>query len=106
MMIHFLVVHVTLLLIVAFFILFAASRADGLIRLFGTVLGVWVVIVAVLHVVAFCMPGMMGMKGMHEGMMHGQWMHHWGSADAGYATTPVQPAPPATPAAPSTPKKP
>jgi hypothetical protein len=103
MTIHFLVLHVTLLLIVAFFILFAASRADGLLRLFGNVLGGWVVIIAVLHILAFCMPGMLGMKGMHEGMMHGQWMHHWGSSDAGPATTPVQPAP-AT--APATPKKP
>ena len=103
MMIHFLVVHVTLLLIVAFFILFAASRADGLLKLFGSVLGVWVVIVAVLHIVAFCMPGMMGMKGMHEGMMHGQWMHHWGPEAPTAAPAPA--ATPATPPAPA-PKKP
>jgi hypothetical protein len=98
MMIHFLVVHVTLLLILAFFILFAASRADGLLKLFGGALGLWVVIIAVLHVVAFCMPGMMGMKGMHDGMMHGPWAHHWGSEAPAAAPAPA----PATPA----PKKP
>jgi uncharacterized membrane protein required for colicin V production len=101
MTIHFLVLHVTLLLIVAFFILFAASRADGLLKLFGSVLGVWVVIVAVLHIVAFCMPGMMGMKGVHDGM-HGQWMHHWGSEAPTAAPAPAVAPAPAMPA----PKKP
>jgi len=96
-MIHFLIVHVTLLLILAFFILFAASRANGLVKLLGNVLGVWVVIVAILHIVAFCMPGMMGMKGIHEGMMHGNWMRHWGSDAA------ANPAPAATPPAPKKP---
>jgi hypothetical protein len=101
MTIHFLVLHVTLLLIVAFFILFAASRADGLLKLFGGVLGIWVVLIAILHVVAFCMPGMMGMKGVHDGM-HGQWMHHWGSEAPTAAPAPAVAPAPAMPA----PKKP
>ena len=97
-MVHFLVVHVTLLLIVAFFILFAASKAEGLVALLGNVLGVWVVIVAILHIVAFFMPGMFGMKGgpgmMHDRMMRGPWMHHWGEPTP---TTPAQPIPPPAP---------
>ena len=97
-MVHILIVHVTLLLIVAFFILFAASRAEGLVALLGNVLGVWVVIVAVLHIVAFFIPGMFGMKG--EGMMrdgmHGHWMHHWGEPQAAPAQ-PAQPVPPPAP---------
>ena len=95
-MIHFLVLHVTVLLIVAFFILFAASKADGIVGLFGKVLGVWVVLVALLHVVGFFMPGMMGMKPgmMPGGMMHGHWMHHMGSDGAQPAPmTPAMPAP-------------
>jgi hypothetical protein len=109
--IHFLIAHVTILLIVAFFILFAASKADGLIKLFGTILGAWVVIVALLHVVGYFVPGMMGAKGpgmWHEGMMREHWMHHWGEQAPAPAAVPVQPAPaPATPApkAPA-PKKP
>jgi hypothetical protein len=100
-MIHFLIMHVTVLLIVAFFILFAASKADGMVGLFGKVLGVWIVLVAILHIVAFFAPGVMGMKpgAMPGGMMHGHWMHHWGPDSA-------QPAAPTPPAAPATPKKP
>lgn len=91
-MIYFLLMHVTLLLIVAFFILFAASKAEGIVSLFGNILGVWVVLVALLHIVGFLMPGMMGKAGMMEGGMHGHWMHHGGQEDA-------QPAPAAAPAA-------
>src|SRR5579863_3642687 len=100
-----LIVHVTLLLVVAFFILFAAQKADGLVSLLGTVLGVWVVIVAVLHVVGFFMPGMMGMKDMHESGMREHWMHHWGYDSASPTAAPNQPVPPAQPATPA-PKKP
>jgi len=98
--VHFLLLHVTVLLILAFFILFAAQKADGLVALFGYALGVWMLIVAVLHVAAFFMPGMMGMKG---DMMHGRWMHHW-AGEAQPQTAPAAPAQPAptTPA----PKKP
>lgn len=105
-MVHFLIAHVTILLVVAFFILFAASKAEGIVALFGNVLGVWVVIVAILHIVGFFMPGMMGMKGpgmMHDGMMHGHWMHHW---DGDAQTAPATPAQPAPAQAVPAPKKP
>ncbi|HKD21515.1 MAG TPA: hypothetical protein VKB71_05855 [Rhizomicrobium sp.] len=110
-MIHFLILHVTVLLIVAFFVLFAASKADGIVRLFGNILGLWLVLVAVLHIVGFFVPGALGMKGMHEGMMHDHWMHHMGDTAAPAATpATVAPSPAATPApatpAPATPAKP
>jgi hypothetical protein len=98
--VHFLVLHVTVLLIVAFFILFAASKAEGIVALFGRILGAWVVLVAILHVVGFFVPGMMGMKG--DGMMHDHWMHHWGeqAAPAGAAPASATPAQPAAPTKP------
>lgn len=95
MMMHFMLVHVTILLILAFFILFAASKADGLVRLLGYVLGVWLVVAAVLHVAAPFVPGM---SAMHEGMMHERWMHHWDKEPL--PTQVPAPAQPATPAAP------
>jgi len=88
-MVHALILHVTLLLILAFFILFAASKAEGLVALFGNVLGIWVIAVAVLHIVGYFMPGMMGMHG--EGVMHDQWMHHWGGQPAPAPATPNKP---------------
>jgi hypothetical protein len=94
--IHFLIAHVTVLLIVAFFILFAASRADGVVALFGNILGAWVVIVAVLHVAAFFVPGLMGMK---SGAPHGHWiMHMEGNGAPPPMASPVPLAPPAAPA--------
>ena len=104
MMMHFMLVHVTILLILAFFILFAASKADGFVRLLGYVLGAWLVIAAVLHVAAPFVPGM---SGMHEGMMHGRWMQHWGNGEPQALPTQVPPpAQPATPASPPAPKTP
>lgn len=103
-MLHFLIAHVTVLLIVAFFILFAASKAEGIISLFGNILGVWVIVIAILHVVAHFMPGTFGMK---PGTMHGHWMHHWGEQQTAPApaAAPAKPAPaPAKPA--PAPKKP
>jgi hypothetical protein len=108
---HFLIAHVTILLVVAFFILFLAQKADGIVSLFGNILGAWVVIIAVLHVVGFFVPGMMGT--MHGGMMHEHWAHDWGgksdtaAPQPAPAAAPAKPAPmQAAPAAPATPKKP
>lgn len=111
-MLHHVIIHVTMLLIVAFFILFAAQKADGFVSLLGNILGVWVVIVAVLHIVGLFMPGMMGMKSpgmMHDGMMHEHWVHGWGGKSDGAAPMPAPAAAPATPApaqAAPAPKKP
>ena len=105
---HFMIMHIAMLLIVAFFIFFAAQKADGLVSLFGNVLGALLVLGALFHIVGLFVPGL-GMKmGMHDdGMMRGHWMHHEDAQPA----TPMQPdaAPaPAKPAAPApaAPKKP
>lgn len=105
-MVHFMLMHVTVLLIVAFFVLFAASKAEGIVRLFGYLLGAWLMLGAVLHVVGFFMPGTLGMKpGMHGGMMHDHWMHHWGQTEQPAPAKPA-PAPAAAPPATPAPKKP
>jgi hypothetical protein len=105
---HFMIMHVAMLLIVAFFIFFAAQKADGLVSLFGNILGVLLLIGAVLHIVAMFVPGFLGMKPgmMHDGM-RGHWMMHQEGGGGGVPSptaAPVQPAP-ATPAPPATPKK-
>ena len=111
-MLHHLIIHVTMLLIVAFFILVVAQKAEGFVSLLGNILGAWVVIAAVLHIVAFFMPGMMDMKApgmMHGGMMHEHWMHECGGKPDGLAPQPAPAAAPAKPApmqAAPAPKKP
>lgn len=101
-MLHHLIVHVTMLLVVAFFILFVAQKADGLVSLFGNILGAWIVIIAVLHIAACFVPGLadkMGMKGPDGAhgpmMMHEHWMHHWGMQPAAPQPAPAAPAKPA-----------
>lgn len=81
------VAHITVLLILAFFVLFAAERAQGFVKLLGTVLGWWLVIVAVVIVVGCVTRPMFGGKpfGMDIAGMHGSWMHH--------DEQPMQPAP-------------
>lgn len=101
MPVHFLIMGVTFHLVLAFFILFAASKADGLVALLGRVLGLWVILLAVLHIVGFFAPGLVGMKG--GDMMHGRWMHHWGhempaAAPPAPAAAPQSAPPPAAPA--------
>jgi hypothetical protein len=99
-MIFHLVGVVTVLLIVAFFILFAAGRADGFAKLLGTVLGYWLVLIALLVIVGHVTAPMFGGKpfGMDMHGMHGGWMHHDGMAhDGGPPPDAMQPAaPPAT----------
>ncbi|MGD0189530.1 MAG: hypothetical protein ABSD74_02190 [Rhizomicrobium sp.] len=112
-MILHVVAHVTLLLILAFFVLFAASRADGFVKLLGTLLGYWLVLVAVLIVAACVTRPMFGGKpfGMDMHGAHGDWMHHgWMHSDqaaspaAAPAPSPMPapaPAPAAAPAKPA-----
>lgn len=53
MMLVGVVLHVTLFLVLAFFVLFAAQKAEGLVKLLGNVVGVWLLILALL-VIAAC----------------------------------------------------
>ena len=54
------VLHVTLFLTLAFFVLFAAQKAQGLVKLLGTIVGVWLLILAVLVIVACVTAPMFG----------------------------------------------
>jgi vacuolar-type H+-ATPase subunit I/STV1 len=76
--------HVVLaLLVVAFFVLFAASKASGFIKIFGSVLGYLLLVLAVLAIVArFAMPfeggrmcGTSGMTHQHPWIMGHGWCH-------------------------------
>jgi len=102
------VLHATVAGIIGFFVLFAASKAEGIVRFVGTILGWWLWIIAVLSIVcALVWPAMGDRMAGHWGM-HGDWMHYSGNAPAP-ATTAVAPAKPGqAPAAPAAapPKKP
>ena len=100
------VLHVTVLAIIGYLLLFTASKADGIVALIGRILGLWVFILAVLSVVAvMVMPK--SAEGPY-GMMHGRgtgWMHRW-DRDGDRDGTPDQkvttaPAPSATSPAPA-----
>lgn len=96
------VLHVTVLAIIGYFLLYTASKADGLVALIGRVLGLWVFVLAILSVVAVvAMPGDMPFG---PGMMHGHgmgWMHRWEHDGApGQRVAPAETAP-AKPAAPA-----
>lgn len=75
---HFLagaILHATALAVLGFFVLFAAGKAGGIVKLVGTVLGWWLWILAVLAIVcALVCPGMGDKSGWMkggEGWMHG-----------------------------------
>ncbi|HEV2362751.1 MAG TPA: hypothetical protein VGS12_00990 [Caulobacteraceae bacterium] len=61
--------HATAILVIAFFVWFAASRASGLLRLFGGILGLWLVVLAVLAVV-------FGASGAGKRWAHPGWGPH------------------------------
>jgi antibiotic biosynthesis monooxygenase (ABM) superfamily enzyme len=79
--------HALVVAIVAFFVLFAASKADGFVKLLGNVLGYLLLICAVLLVVWVFVAPVMGWHPlpMHPGMMHG-----WGQAAPPPGQAPVQ----------------
>lgn len=96
----FIIAHVTGLLVLAFFVLFAAGKADGFVRLLGAVLGIWLLVLA-LAVIALCFAGpMLGWKmpGMDMLSWHRGWMHR---GPAPQQSMPVQPPTPASPKGPA-----
>jgi hypothetical protein len=101
------VLHATVAAVIGFFVLFAASKADGIVKLVGTILGWWLWIIAVLSIVCVFVYPAMGGKGM--GWMHEHMGMHADSMAPATAPAPAEstPAKPdtAAPAAP-TPKKP
>lgn len=90
------VLHTIVVAVLAFFVLFAASKADGFVRLLGNVLG-WILLIgAVLGLVVGIFHVVTGKPMMGEGH---HWMMHM-DGDAQPVSVPVQPAPPTPPAQP------
>jgi hypothetical protein len=102
------VLHTLIVAVLAFFVLFAASKSDGFVRLLGNVLG-WILLIAAVLGLVFGIVHVMTGKGpmmMEGGGPH--WMMHWehGAPPPGAApATTAQPAAPAQPATPATPPK-
>jgi hypothetical protein len=97
------VLHATVLGIISFFILFAASKAEGFTAVLGKLLGSWVLLLAVLGLACGIYFGVTG-----KGPMGGPgWMHHWGPPPGPMMQPPPPPATtPAPPATTPAPKKP
>jgi hypothetical protein len=102
---HFIVgavLHATAIAVLGFFVLFAASKASGIVKLAGTLLGWWLWILAVLAIVCAVVCPNMGDK---------PWMGHMGMRGSPPPDAMAAPAKPdaapaqAAPAAPP-PKKP
>jgi len=72
MMIAGALLHVTLLAVVAFFVLYAAQKAQGLVKLLGNVVGAWLLLLVVLAIAAVVTAPMFG--GRPFGMSHGGHM--------------------------------
>lgn len=54
------ILHLTLILVLSFFVLFAAQKATGLVKLLGNIVGVWLLVLAVLIVVGHATAPMFG----------------------------------------------
>ncbi len=93
--------HVLLVAVFAFFVLFAASKAEGFVKILGNVLGYLLLIAAVLMILCAAIGPMFGgrplgiMGGMHPGMGQGWGYHMMQSAPPAQPATPAQPAKPA-----------
>jgi hypothetical protein len=72
MMVVGVVLHVTLFAVLAFFVLFAAQKAQGLVKLLGNIVGVWLLLLAVLVMLASASAPMFG--GRPFGMQMGGHM--------------------------------
>jgi hypothetical protein len=102
------VLHATVLGIIAFFVLFAAGKAEGFVALLGRLLGYWVLLLAILSIVGGVYCSVTG-KQVGPGWMHGPghgWMHQWSPPGPDGAAPPPPPAAAPTTPAPATPAKP
>src|SRR5215469_11564895 len=88
--------HATLLAVVGFFVLFAASNATGAVKRIGEVLGVWLYILAVLAIIASSVWGP-AMWRAHGG--YHAWQAHAGQPAAAATPTPAATASPSNAAA-------
>ncbi|MDE2466315.1 MAG: hypothetical protein KGO02_21770 [Alphaproteobacteria bacterium] len=76
------VLHATAFAVVGFFVWFAASRTEGVLRLLGALLGAWLYLLVVLAIVAAVAVPWSGGKflGMTvPGPAGPVWMHRWGA---------------------------
>ena len=73
------VLHVTVLAIIGYFLLFSASKAQGIVALIGRLLGLWVFLLAALSVLAVMGGPMISGTPLGTEMMraHGGMMHQW-----------------------------
>jgi hypothetical protein len=105
-----LAVHVTAILVVAYFVFYMSSRVSGLASLLGKLLALWIVVLAGGICAMHCM-GYGPYGGKMDGRMRG-WMHPErieAPATPEKSATPEQPAAPAAPeqsAAPAAPAAP
>lgn len=80
--------HGTVLAILSFFVLFAASKADGRIKSFGLILGSWLAILALIAVVGMTFMPRTGPFGrMGYGMMQGSGQDMKQGAGPGWMET-------------------
>ena len=105
------ILHVTVLAIVGYLLLYTAGKAQGITALIGRLLGLWVFALAILSLAAVATAPMFGGKPFGMEMMRGHgpgWMHHWGhDGSPDQHMMPAPPAevtPPAAPAQPAPPK--
>ncbi len=107
---HFLIhalAFATVIATIGFFVLFAASKAEGLLKAFGTVLGLWVLLLTGIIVVGGITASMFGGRPFGMQMMDdqkGPWMHRGWMHD-GWGHMGPPPADSATPAKPAEPPK-
>ena len=89
------ILHVTVLAIIGYFLLFSASKAQGLVALIGRLLGLWVFLLALLSVLAVLGAPMLSGTPLGDEMMraHGGMMHRWdrGPGPEQPAQTPAKP---------------
>ena len=83
--------HAIVLVVIAFFVLFTASKAEGFVKILGTVLGYLFLVCAVLWIVCAVTAPMFGGHpfGMTFGDGHMGMGYHWGHMQP----TPTQPPP-------------
>ncbi|MBI3440190.1 MAG: hypothetical protein HY054_16320 [Proteobacteria bacterium] len=92
------ILHLTLILVLSFFVLFAAQKATGLVKLLGNVVGVWLLVLAILIIVAHATAPMFGGRIFGMGPMMDRHVEVRISNESRSETTAPTPAPAAAPA--------
>ena len=69
----FVLLQATVLAVIGFFVLFAASRSQGLLKHFGNVLGCWILAITLVALLAFAAAPLFGVRPYSVGMIHNGW---------------------------------